>query len=62
MMEGGMAADKKYPYDDQKVDLKSPHEIRNWCRIFKVDTMELIKAVQTVGTSPAAVREFLKKK
>ncbi len=57
-----MAADKKYPYDDQKVDLKSPHEIRNWCRIFKVDTMELIKAVQTVGTSPAAVREFLKKK
>lgn len=53
--------DKKYPYDDKLVDLKDTHEIRNWCRIFKVDTLELIKAVQNVGNSPAAIREFLKK-
>ena len=51
----------RHPHDGKRIDVNDPQEVRNWCKIFNVSEKELIAAVNEVGTSSTAVREYLGK-
>ena len=53
--------DIRHPHDGKRIDINDPDEVRNWCRIFNVSEETLKAAVQAVGTSSTAVREYLGK-
>lgn len=52
----------KQPLDGKRIDINDPSEIWNWANALGVTEKELVQAVESVGTSASAVREFLNKK
>lgn len=52
---------KKRPLDASRIGLYEPWEITYWCKELGCTEQKLRKAVATVGTSAAAVREWVKK-
>ncbi len=53
---------KRGPYADKRVNPHEKNEIKYWCHKFTCSELQLKNAVRAVGTSPDAVREFLKGK
>ncbi|MCU0572734.1 MAG: DUF3606 domain-containing protein [Syntrophobacteraceae bacterium] len=53
---------KRGPYADNRVNPHEKNEIRYWCQKFTCTDIQLKNAVRAVGTSPEAVRDFLKGK
>jgi len=53
---------KTGPEDDSRVNVGQDHEVRYWCGKYGCTEAELREAVKAVGTSAAAVGEYLKKK
>jgi hypothetical protein len=53
---------KTGPEDDTRVNVNQEHEVRYWCTKYGCTEAELREAVKAVGTSAAAVGEYLKKK
>ena len=51
----------RHPHDGKRIDIHDPAEVRNWCAIFGVNEAKLRAAVQAVGTSSTAVRQWLGK-
>jgi hypothetical protein len=51
---------KRGPYANNRVNPHEPNEIRYWCQKFTCTDTQLKHAVRAVGTSPDAVRHFLK--
>jgi hypothetical protein len=50
------------PYANNRVNPHEPNELKYWSRKFECTEMQLKHAVRAVGTSPDAVRSFLKGK
>lgn len=57
-----MPDDKKIkgPHDSKRIDIYDPNEVSNWTKALGVSAAELKKAVNKVGTSAEAVKEYLK--
>jgi len=53
---------KRGPYADNRVNPHEPNEVKYWCQKFSCTDIQLKHAVRAVGTSPDAVRHFLKGK
>ena len=51
----------RHPHDGKRIDIHDSDELRNWCKIFGVTETKLKVAVNAVGTSSQAVREYLGK-
>jgi hypothetical protein len=51
---------KRGPYANNRVNPHEPNEVRYWCQRFTCTDIQLKHAVRAVGTSPDAVRHFLK--
>jgi hypothetical protein len=51
----------RHPHDGKRIDINDPQENRNWCGIFNVTPGQLKVAVDKVGTSSTAVRNYLGK-
>jgi len=47
------------PLDNKRVDINDPQEVRNWCNALGCTENELGQAVQAVGTSAEAVKDYL---
>jgi hypothetical protein len=65
VVEGSTMADdpkKNGPEDASRVNIHQEHEVRYWCSKFGCTEAELREAVKAVGTSAAAVGEYLAKK
>lgn len=54
------AKPKRGPYANNRVNPHEQNEIRYWCQKFACTEIQLKHAVRAVGTSPDAVRHFLK--
>jgi hypothetical protein len=44
-----------------KIDLKEQTSLRYWCRMLGATPLEICRAVESVGSDPAAVRAHLKR-
>jgi len=53
---------KRGPYANNRVNPHEPNEVKYWCQKFTCTDIQLKHAVRAVGTSPDAVRHFLKGK
>lgn len=49
------------PRDRSRINIHEPWEVTYWCSHFGCSQLQLINAVNQVGTSAEAVRKFLKK-
>jgi len=47
--------------DNKRIDVNDPNEVRHWRESLGVSAEKLKEAVEKVGTSAEAVRDFLKK-
>ena len=47
-------------HDSKVVEIVDGNQIRYWCDSLRCTEAQLQEAVQAVGTSPTAVRQFLK--
>ena len=45
-----------------KIDLKEHTSLRYWCRMLGATPLEICRAVESVGSDPAAVRAHLKRR
>ena len=45
-----------------RIDLKEQASLRHWCRMLGATPLEICRAVQSVGSDPAAVRAHLKRR
>jgi len=48
--------------DRTRINLQEEYEVRYWADKFGVSKDTLVRAVETVGSSPVSVEVFLKKK
>ncbi|MGA3117097.1 MAG: DUF3606 domain-containing protein [Syntrophobacteraceae bacterium] len=53
---------KRGPFANNRVNPHEQNELQYWCRKFTCTALQLKNAVTAVGTSPEAVRHFLKDK
>jgi hypothetical protein len=44
------------------IDLKEHASLRYWCRMLGVTPLEMCRAVESVGSNPSAVRDYLKRR
>jgi len=51
---------KKGPADSSRVNVNEDYEVAYWTDVFDCTKQELEKAVEKVGTSSKAVRDYLK--
>jgi len=58
-----MSDDKQQtgPRDRERINLSEDYEVRYWTHALGVSEQKLREAVHTVGTSAAAVREYVRK-
>lgn len=52
---------KKTVHYRKLICLREPHEVRSWTESLGITEKELRTAVAAVGSSPAKVREYLRK-
>lgn len=52
---------KTRPWDASRINIHQDYEVNWWCDQFKVTKSQLIAAVNKVGTSASAVKEYLGK-
>ncbi len=45
-----------------RIDLKEQASLRYWCRMLGATPLEICRAVESVGSNPAAVRAHLKRR
>ena len=45
--------------DRSKINMNQIHEVRYWTKHFNISTEELLKAIEKVGNSAAAIRKEL---
>jgi hypothetical protein len=53
---------KRGPFANNRVNPHELNEVKYWCKKFDCNVFQLKNAVTAVGTSPDAVRHFLKDK
>ena len=53
---------KRHPLDGQRINTTQPYELYNWTRIFKCSEQDIKDAVNKVGNSVTAVRNYLARK
>lgn len=53
---------KKKPQDASRINLSQQYEIAYWCDTFECSEKELRDAVDKVGTSSKAVKDYLNRK
>ena len=53
---------KRGPFANNRVNPHEQNELKYWCQKFTCNEFQLKNAVTAVGTSPEAVRHFLKDK
>ena len=46
--------------DRQRIDINDENEVRNWSKSLNVTPDQLKEAVRKIGTSAAAVRDYLR--
>ena len=44
------------------IDLKEQASLRYWCRMLGVTPLEMCRAVESVGSNPSAVRDYMKRR
>lgn len=44
------------------IDLQEHASLRYWCRMLGVTPLEMCRAVESVGSNPSAVRDYLKRR
>jgi len=52
---------KKGPADSSRVNVNEDYEVAYWTDVFNCTKQELVEAVEKVGTSSEAVRNYLSK-
>ena len=49
---------KTYTHYEKKINISNSDEVRNWCKILGCSKEELREAINAVGDSVKAVREY----
>jgi hypothetical protein len=52
---------KTGPQDRERINLSEDYEVRYWTEALGINEQKLREAVHTVGTSAAAVRDYVRK-